>query len=199
MNQYKYVLFDVDGVLARATNSADEILMENSVTLEEFFRKWDTSEIVASFEAGNITAEEFAKLRSNELEMRIKPDTIIKILRERKSILYDGVEELLDKLSKSNYKLACLSNTNVLHWDSIIGKEIFDRFFCEKFLSFEIGYIKPKKEIFMVVLNTLQCQANEVLYFDDSKKNIEAAISLGFDAVHVDDFDDLVVKMNHIL
>lgn len=38
MDNYKCILFDLDGVLAKATNSADEILKENNITIEEFLR-----------------------------------------------------------------------------------------------------------------------------------------------------------------
>lgn len=199
MNNYKYILFDIDGVLARATNSADEIFKENNITIEEFFKNWSSSETVANFEAGNITTEEFAEARRKELKIFLKPEVIINILKARKSVLYDGVEQLLDNLYIRNYKLACLSNTNILHWNSIQGKEVFDRFFCRKFLSFEIELTKPNKEIYLFVLSTLKCEAHEILYFDDSKKNIESAKKLGFNAVHVKDFYDLTDKINNIL
>ena len=36
-------------------------------------------------------------------------------------------------------------------------------------------------------------------YFDDSKKNIETALQLGWNAVHVQDFDDLLMKVKSML
>lgn len=199
MDNYKYILFDIDGVLAKATNSAVNILIANNITQEAFFKNWSLSKSVNDFEAGNLTVEEFAEVRVKELDLLIKPEAIINILTARKSVLYHGVEELLEKLTKRNYKLACLSNTNVIHWNSIEGKEVFDQYFVEKFLSYEIGLTKPQKEVFLYVLNTLQCQPYEILYFDDSKRNIDAALSLKLDAVQVNDFYDLSEKIIQIL
>lgn len=131
--------------------------------------------------------------------MDLKPNAVMNILMARKSVLYDGVEQLLDNLYKRNFVLACLSNTNILHWNNIEGKEIFDRYFYIKFLSFEMGFIKPQKEIYQAVLKTLQCKAHEIMYFDDSKKNIDAALNLGYNAVHVKDFYDLAEKIDKVL
>lgn len=199
MDNYKCILFDIDGVLVKATNSAAEILRENNITIEEFFKNWDSSKAVSDFEAGNITPAEFSEARGNELDMGLKPNAVMNILIARKSVLYDGAEQLLDNLYKRNFVLACLSNTNVLHWNNIEGKEIFERYFYMKFLSYEMGFIKPQKEIYQSILNTLQCKAHEILYFDDSKKNIDAALNLRFNAVHVKDFYDLAEKIDKVL
>jgi putative hydrolase of the HAD superfamily len=189
----------MDGVLAQGTNSADEILRENNITMEEFFKNWTTSKAVSDFETGSITPEEFSEARGNELDMGLKQNAVMNILIARKSVLYDGAEQLLDNLYKRNFVLACLSNTNVLHWNNIEGKEVFERYFLMKFLSYEMGLIKPQKEIYLSVLNTLQCKAHEILYFDDSKKNIDTALNLRFNAVHVNDFYDLAEKIDKVL
>lgn len=194
----KYILFDIDGVLAKATDSADEILEKNHLTLEEFFDNWDDSQSVNQFETGQISQEEFSRLRSEELGNVIRPATIIDILNARKSILFPGVEQILEELRTGNYKMACLSNTNILHWNSIEGKSIFNKYFCKQFLSYQLGLVKPDKEIYIHVMETLHCKGHEILYFDDSKKNIEAALQLGWNAVHVQEFCDLVEKIKDI-
>lgn len=195
----KYILFDIDGVLAKATDSANDILVQNHLTIEEFYENWGDSKVVSQFETGQISQEDFARLRSEELRNLIEPATIIAILKARKSILFSGVEELLEKLQKDNYKMACLSNTNILHWNSIEEKSILDKYFCNQFLSFELGLVKPDKEIYQHVMKTLHCKGHEILYFDDSNKNIEAALQLGWNAVQVQDFDDLIRKVKHLL
>ena len=199
INKFNYVLFDIDGVLATATNSADEILRENNLTLSDFFENWSNSDTVASFEAGKIDALEFAKKRQQELALPIEPEVIINILTARKSVLFDGAEALLTGLASRNINMACLSNTNILHWNSIIGKEVFHRFFCKEYLSYELGLTKPSPDIYHYVLNDLQCEANKLLYFDDSKKNIDAAIKIGISAVLVKDFNDLAEKLKNII
>jgi putative hydrolase of the HAD superfamily len=195
----KYIIFDIDGVLAQATDSVDEILEKNQLTIEEFFDNWGDSKSVHQFETGQISQEVFSRLRSEELVNTILPKTIIEILSARKSSLFPGVEQLLLKLQKANYKMACLSNTNILHWSNIEGKTIFDRYFCRQFLSFELGMLKPDQEIYQHVMMTLHCKGHEILYFDDSKKNIEAALLLDWQAVQVQDFDDLLMKINNII
>ena len=43
------------------------------------------------------------------------------------------------------------------------------------FASYEIGYLKPEKEAFEYVIGELQCDASEILFFDDNIVNVEAA------------------------
>lgn len=76
---------------------------------------------------------------------------------------------------------------------------MFDRYFCQQFLSFELGIVKPDQGIYQHVMKILHCKGHEILYFDDSKKNIEAALQLDWQAVQVQDFNDLLLKINNIV
>lgn len=69
--------------------------------------------------------------------------------------------------------LPCLSDT--LKYDD------FDKRFC--FTSYQMHLLKPDIRIFETLLKNLQCQANEVIFVDDKKKNIDAASALGIYAV----------------
>ena len=52
------------------------------------------------------------------------------------------------------------------------------------FLSFEIGYAKPDLKIFEYALDKMKIEAKNVLFIDDSFKNISAARALGFKVCH---------------
>ena len=80
---------------------------------------------------------------------------------------------------RANYKTAILSNINTLHYDYL--KKNFPVFgvFDEIFLSFQLGLIKPDKEIYKKVIQELKVRPQEVFYTDDRPELVESANSQG--------------------
>jgi putative hydrolase of the HAD superfamily len=92
----------------------------------------------------------------------------------------------LKTLSESKkYRLFLLSNTNNLHikWvQDSLGNVFYNDFkncFEQFYLSHEINFRKPDKEIYEFVLNENSLIAQETLFIDDLKENTDAAKSLG--------------------
>ena len=92
-----------------------------------------------------------------------------------------GALELLGTL-RHHQRLACLSNTSILHWQDACADYALDRFFARHFLSFEAGLHKPDPRFFEHALAALDCPAQSVLYFDDSAANVASASRVGLDA-----------------
>ncbi|MCE7064003.1 HAD family phosphatase [Dyadobacter sp. CY326] len=99
--------------------------------------------------------------------------------------------ELLKKLSE-NYRLFLLSNTSSIHITQVnkileasTGVEKLDDLFEKVFLSYEMGLMKPDPQIYLSVLEQAGLAAEETLFLDDNRDNIEAAAKLGIDTIHV--------------
>lgn len=79
-----------------------------------------------------------------------------------------------------------LSNTNPIHINVSLKKELAKRgltvedLFDKAYYSFEVGHIKPSKEIFEYLLKDANVKAEDCLFLDDGSKNIEVANELGF-------------------
>ena len=56
-------------------------------------------------------------------------------------------------------------------------------FFDKIFLSCELGVEKPEPEIFEKVVASIGCAPDDILFFDDSEVNCEAARQCGLQAV----------------
>ena len=81
---------------------------------------------------------------------------------------------------KRTHRIVLLSNINTLHHHRIADEctELFAEF-ERLYLSYEIGFRKPWKEIYEYVLNDLDVSASEIYYLDDSPQHIATAQSLG--------------------
>jgi putative hydrolase of the HAD superfamily len=107
---------------------------------------------------------------------------------------YPGVTELLHQL-RFKYKLACLSNSNSLHWARFDG---FQEYFDVALSSHLLKVIKPDAACFRRVLLECESEPGEVLFFDDALVNVEAARACGIRSLHVRNFDEVKFKVNEL-
>ena len=102
------------------------------------------------------------------------------------------------KSLKGKYKQYVLSNQ--LRFRSDYIKANMDlSFFDDVFFSNEIGHIKPSREAFDFVLKAIGLKAEECVFVDDWKKNIEAAKELGFKVILFTNLDSLKEELEQIL
>lgn len=66
-------------------------------------------------------------------------------------------------------------------------------------MSTEVGLVKPAKEIYRLVLSRLGIGAEECVFVDDKKANVEMAAEMGMSAIIFLSYDDLVEKFKKIV
>jgi glucose-1-phosphatase len=93
----------------------------------------------------------------------------------------EGMEELLLNLKKQ-FPLYVLSNTNALHMNNYTRTKKILQHFDRLFLSYELDCSKPDVAIYQKVTGELNCQPEQILFFDDKPENIEGAKSAGWKA-----------------
>jgi putative hydrolase of the HAD superfamily len=150
-----------------------------------------------AFERGAITPEAFAERFVRDWQVRLAPDAFLEHYVAWLRGLYPGAEDLLARLG-TRYKLACLSNTNALHWERSEAMRWLQRRLDVALSSHELQLRKPQPEIFAATLERLGCTAPEVVYFDDLQANVAAARAAGFDAHHVDGFAALEQRIQQM-
>jgi putative hydrolase of the HAD superfamily len=92
----------------------------------------------------------------------------------------EDVIEIIEKL-KSSYKLGLISNVG-RPIEVYLPKQIVD-LFDVKTLSYEVGAIKPDKEIFDVHLESSGFSAQETVFIDDRENNCAGAEAAGIKAI----------------
>ncbi|HNB57439.1 MAG TPA: HAD-IA family hydrolase, partial [bacterium] len=102
--------------------------------------------------------------------------------------------ELLYRL-KPHYTLGLISNTNALHFDYIRNTYVFTKEFDRLILSYEVGAMKPARQIFEKAIAGMNLRSEEILFIDDIAKNLDGAKDLGWQTIHYTGHDELMKKL----
>ena len=70
--------------------------------------------------------------------------------------------------------------------------ERFSELIDKMYLSHEIGFRKPSKEAFQIILEGNKLKPNEVFFIDDSSQHIEAAKKLGISCHYLQKGENIV-------
>ena len=101
------------------------------------------------------------------------------------------------------YDLYLLSNNNpvALPYAEKLFEEAgfpIDTGFTKSYISYQMKMIKPSAEFFKAVMEDLGLPASEMLFIDDSQRNVDASIAAGLPAVHYvpgSDLESLIMSV----
>ena len=180
VDQYKVILFDLGGVLLRLNDPIETFGLD--IGLSEFKSRWLQSPSVRKYESGGMEQEEFARNIVAEASLPYDPEEFIRRFDAWPDRLFDETLSLLRAIPPK-FNRALLSNINPLHWgrEEIEGQ--LTGCFDHTFLSYQTGLIKPDHDAFELVVKSFDCGPDEVLFFDDSQMNVDAAVDYGMQAV----------------
>lgn len=148
------------------------------------------SDLLIGLEKGIITPDEF---RKNALGMLVPGVTHQQVTEAWNALLLDMPVRRVEKLKslKKDYRLFLLSNSNQIHYECYMSrfeKEFgfgLDGLFEKLWFSHQLGLVKPDPEIFRFVLKDGALNAEETLFIDDTLVHVEAARSVGINALHL--------------
>ncbi|MEN6316762.1 MAG: HAD-IA family hydrolase [Clostridiaceae bacterium] len=192
------LLFDLGGVLVEFRGIPKmQAWMNNRADMDEIYRMWLFSPSVRKFESGKMKSDEFAEAIIKEFGFNVNSEQFILEYPDFISGFYNGVKELLEELGRK-YKVACLSNTNEIHWDKMCRDDCIESIIPVTFPSYKTGYMKPEKEAYIHAIRELNCEPGRILFFDDNRINVDAALESGMKAICVRGFDVLKLRLEEI-
>jgi len=138
-------------------------------------------EIIAEYEKGRISSENFYDKVSNALDMKIQYSEFCNIWNDIFTPFND-VADFLALLSK-NYSLSLLSNTNDLHFQFLKNRypHIFG-YFTNYHLSYKMDARKPEKEIYRKTIDFYNVEPEKIFFTDDLQINVEKAREMNISA-----------------
>lgn len=176
------ILFDLGGVLIELAGVPR--LLEwtnNSMSVEQLWKKWIMSPAARLFESGKIEPEEFAERMVYEFSLPVSPAQYLQEFIYWPKNVFPGAIELLENLS-AEYTLASLSNTNKLHWKRFVNEMKVTQYFSYNFPSHITGLIKPDLESYQQVIQKVGINPEKILFLDDNQINIDAAKQCGLNS-----------------
>jgi uncharacterized protein len=124
---------------------------------------------------------------------------VIDIFKEAiiKATLFDGMRDVLISLKEKGFKIGLLSNTTIFESVVLENLEIKNLFDAIVF-SWHRGALKPSKEAFGHIFDELAVLASEVVFVDDTEKNIVAARKQGIPAIQFKSVPELSMRLREL-
>ena len=164
-----------------------------------------------ALEYGLISVEKFC----DELaQISSKKITEKDILNAWNSMIGETPVDLLDMIYRLRHELGktvcMLSNVNQPHIDNVMqnhfcqvaGRDIHD-YFDALYLSHELHLKKPEPKIFETVGQSIHekfgFSGSDVIFFDDSRDNVDMAIRYGWDSIVVANTDETMEMLRKMM
>ena len=197
MKNCKAIIFDLGGVLLNidyklTIDAFEKLGIKNAIS---FYSKKGQNSIFDKIEVGEISLKIFLELLQKQTH-----NANLKAVEDAwNAMLLDLPQKRLEyiKKLKNTYKIFLLSNTNEIHINAFkrnLGNTKWGEFkslFDKMYLSHEIGYRKPNKEVFQIILKENGLQKMEVVFIDDSLQHIKAAENLGIKCHYLQETEDI--------
>ncbi len=201
----KTILFDMGGVVfLQDTAEAFRRFTEIGVDARQYIGDYGQKGLFLELENGDISAEDFragiSRMVGRDLSWEQVQHCWLGFL---KSVPADRLKNLL--ALRKDYRICLASNTNPFimaytRSDRFSGDghgigHYFDHLYC----SYEMGCCKPREEFFRKILASEGLEPQEVIFVDDSRKNIAAAEAVGIKGVWVAPDSDWLPVLNQVL
>ncbi|QEH40006.1 HAD family phosphatase [Chitinophaga sp. XS-30] len=193
MQGIKHIIFDLGGVILNIDYKRTEQAF-TALGVKDFsslYSQFNATPLFEDLETGRVENDAFVTAMLPYLPEGTTPEAITGAWN---AMLLDfplARLQLLQQL-RQHYSLYLLSNTNAIHlaaFNAILEKSrgipSLDEFFDKSYYSHQIGYRKPEKEAYQVILDENNLQPAETLFIDDTLPNVEAARELGIRAIHL--------------
>lgn len=191
----KAIIFDLGNVLIDFDHgiAARRVAAFSNKSPQEIRDFFFDSELTGLFEEGRLSPEGFFLKIKEELGLRLDYGQFVPIwneiffLTEKNHKVYNLTQALKDR-----YKLALLSNIDILHFTYL--KKTFPHLldaFQHVLTSYELTLRKPHPLIYQKTLEILKVAPEEVFYTDDRAELIRGAKELGIRGVVFKDVEQL--------
>lgn len=190
----KALIFDLGNVLISFDHqiAARKVVSFSKIPPGEIFSLFFDSDITGFFEEGKISSQDFYLEVKERLGLKLDYSQFSLIWNEIFFLTEDNLAVYhLAKGLRKKYKVALLSNINILHFEYLKDNfSIFD-IFHNILTSFELGLRKPDPLIYRKAIDVLGVSPDEVFYTDDRDELIAVASKLGIHSYVFRNFERL--------
>jgi putative hydrolase of the HAD superfamily len=195
----KAICFDLDGVFF--TPESFKNFMTNLPKEIDYKDKMEyvlyKSPEMLDFKSGKISEEEFWNFATKELGIKVDLENIKTILKDSYEVNSE-VLEYIRKIKEKGYISCVCSNNFPTRINSLEEKWGIRDLFDVKVFSYEVGIMKPAKEIFQVLVDKTGVLPQEIVYSDDNESKLQGANELGINTFVYTDFERFVKRLEEL-
>ena len=202
----KTVIFDMGGVLVDLDIEDCKKVFRQELGyagIDQIIDPCHQKGIWGDLEEGTLSADEF---RAIVLAESYPGTSALEVDRAMSHILVGIASHKIELLKRmmGKYDLCMLSNNNPICLP--FAKKMFEdagipleKVFRKCYMSFEMKALKPSEAFYKAVLEDICRPGDEVLFIDDSQKNVDGAIAAGMPAVYYEPGTDLSALLADVL
>ena len=202
----KAIIFDMGGVLVDLDMDACRNAFRNDLGFKEIDQILDPCHqkgIIGDMEEGKVSAEEFREyVLARSFEGMTGEDVDLAF-----SKILVGIDpkkiDLLKRLS-ADYDIYMLSNNNPVARP--FAEQMFEEAgfsmatdFKKCYMSYQMKMLKPSEAFYKAVMEDIGLPASEMLFIDDSQRNVDAAVQAGLPAVYYQPGTDMEAMLMPLL
>lgn len=189
----KGIIFDIGGVLVTGgvqrlnpkrvhTSGVHQIIAKKlGITIDQYLDSIDTA--YAKSIEGQISKSTLLSVLS--LNLNYPKDKLEKLFIYAYRKIYKKNKKLFSlvkKLKKKGYKVAILSDQWHLSKEALVQKKDFE-IFEKQVISCDVGIRKPNPEIYKMILDKLNLNAEETIFIDNQTWNLIPAHKMGIKTI----------------
>ena len=202
----KALIFDMGGVLVDLDMDACRDAFRDGLGFKEIDEILDPCHqkgIIGDMEEGLVSADEFRRYVISGSRPGVTDEDVDNAFYKILVGIAPYKADMLRSLSEK-YDIYMLSNNNPIA--SKRASEMFaeagfsmESDFRKCYMSYQMKMLKPSEGFYKAVIADIGIPAEEMLFIDDSQKNVEASIAAGLPAVWYDPGTDLAALLSDYL
>ncbi len=189
----KAILFDADGVLLNGEKFSRVLAKEKGLTEEtthEFFKGPFKDTIVGKKDLRDILPPFLAKWN-----WQGGVDAFLQYWFESEHKIDEALIGYIQELRAKNIMCYVATNQEKNRIEYMLKNMGFADAFDGVFASSHIGHKKPTVQFYEMVVASLKLKKDQIMFWDDTEKNVDVAKHFGIHAELYTDFENFVTKM----
>jgi putative hydrolase of the HAD superfamily len=201
MNQQpkiKAVLFDIDGVILEKNPFSKRLSQEFNVPMEKISPFFQKEFKLCS--VGKADLKEEIKKYLADWNWQESVNEILAFWFDGEGVIDERIIKTVNDLREKGIKCYLVSDQEKYRAEFLLNELGLGKFFDGHFISCQVGFSKSDDKFFQNVIGNISpIVPQEIMFWDDDKKNIEPAKKLGIDARFYQNFDEFKKEINKIL